>query len=59
MKKNYTKPNMLCEKIDSYKIITQTSPFMGNENEDGTASGNTKLYPVLAPKRRSIWDDED
>ncbi len=56
MKKNYTKPNMLCEKIDSYKIITQTSPFMGNENEDGTARGNT---PVLAPKRRSIWDDED
>ena len=53
MKKNYTKPNMLCEKIDSYKIITQTSPFMG---EDGTASGK---YPVLAPKRRSIWDDED
>ncbi len=48
MKKHYTKPNMLCEEIDPYVIITMAI--------SGEAEGDK---PVLAPKRRSIWDDED
>ena len=58
MKKNYTKPNMLCEKIDSYNIITETSTSLSKIGDFSTDEADGDVE-VLAPKRHSIWDDED
>ncbi|MBP5500550.1 MAG: hypothetical protein J6Y05_07620 [Bacteroidales bacterium] len=49
MKKKYTQPDILCEKLSSCNVII-TSPEL-----DGDADGSE----VLAPKRQGIWEDED
>lgn len=55
MKKNYIQPNILVEKIDPYDIITESQvPSLSGDS----ASGDTEKYPILAPKRRGIWDSE-
>jgi hypothetical protein len=49
MKKKYTQPDILCEKLSSCNVII-TSPEIGDD-ADGSE--------VLAPKRQGIWEDED
>ena len=51
MKKKYTQPDILCEKLSSCDIITQS---IGDDY--ATDDPNN---PVLAPKRQGIWDEED
>lgn len=51
MKKKYIQPNILCERLASYSVIT-TSPDVRDEVADPEA-------PTLAPKRQSIWGDEN
>lgn len=49
MKKKYTQPDILCEKLASCNII------MTSYIDDGDADGSE----VLAPKRQGIWEDEE
>lgn len=48
MKKKYTQPDILCEKLASCNVIMTS---IGDDNADGSE--------VLAPKRQGIWEDED
>ena len=52
MKKKYAKPDILCERLASYNVITTSPEIEEKEAADPDA-------PVLSPKRRGIWDDED
>ena len=49
MKKKYTQPDILCEKLASCNVIMTS--YLGPGKADGSE--------VLAPKRQSIWEDED
>ena len=48
MKKKYTQPDILCEKLASCNIIMTS---IGDDDADGSE--------VLAPKRQGIWEDEE
>lgn len=50
MKKKYTQPDILCEKLASSNVIMTSIGFGGNAEPE---------EPVLAPKRQGIWEDED
>ena len=49
MKKKYTQPDILCEKLASCNVI------MTSYIDDSDADGSD----ALAPKRQGIWKDED
>lgn len=48
MKKKYTQPDILCEKLSSCNVIMTS---IGDDDADDSE--------VLAPKRKGIWEDED
>ena len=52
MKKKYTQPDILCEKLASYNVIMTSMPGATDEPADPN-------QPGLAPKRQGIWEDED
>lgn len=52
MKKKYTQPDLLCEKLASCNVIITSKPGV---TTDPAEPGE----PVLAPKRQGIWEDED
>ena len=51
MKKKYTQPDILCEKLSSCNVIITSPDLDGDLDADGS--------DVLAPKRQGIWEDED
>ena len=52
MKKKYTQPDILCEKLASCNVIMTSMPEVVDEYADPN-------QPGLAPKRQGIWDYED
>ena len=52
MKKKYTQPDILCEKLASCNVIMTSMPEVVDEYADPN-------QPGLAPKRQGIWEDED
>lgn len=58
MKKNYIQPNILVEKLDSFDVISTSDLLLGGDSKNPYASGDTYNNPILAPKRRGIWDSE-
>ena len=52
MKKKYTQPDILCEKLASSNVIMTSMPGATDEPADPDVPG-------LAPKRQGIWEDEE
>ena len=55
MKKKYTQPDILCEKLAFCNVIMTSNGNKPGTTPDPADPGGT----VLAPKRQGIWEDEE